>query len=101
MILELSQLAFTVCKEDFFHFLHLFRVPYLDICLDSFFSLVFWIPEFNIASFVCFLQTALCLLWNICAFVFRFISFLFFTYLISLFCIFSPFSFLIFSHMSA
>ena len=58
MLLELSQLAFTVCKEDFFFFffffsfLHLFRVQYLDICLVSFFfSLVFWVPDLHHRSF--------------------------------------------------
>ncbi|EYE97922.1 uncharacterized protein EURHEDRAFT_263036 [Aspergillus ruber CBS 135680] len=93
MLLELSQLAFTVCKEDFFFFFFNFSVcNTLDICLVTFFfSLVFWVPEFNIIAslFVSFrLHRVYC---GISAFVFRF-SF-FSSFILYLFCISLPFRF--------
>lgn len=83
----------------FFHFYIFFVCNTLDICLVSFFfSLVFWVPEFNIIAslFVSFrLHRVYCGISVLLSFVFLFI-----VYLISLICIFLPF-FLISWYMSA
>lgn len=71
MILELSQLAFRVCKEDFFFYL--FRVPYLDICLDSF--LFHCLLDSRVQHCIICLFPSDCTLST--ALVFRFISFFF------------------------